>query len=160
MAEPELDGGDDESEITEFAEPQEGGPGELARRVQWLFANKRKPDGRKYSQRDVAREGALSPTTVSRVYSGENPNPSMEILAAFARTFDVPFQYFDLTASAEQEERRTRLDQAMKSTGIEAVMMRSMDLTPEGIDLVLSMIDRARALEGLPPMDDSPGKPE
>ena len=160
MAEPEPDGDDDEPEIAESAKAQEDGPGELARRVQWLFANKRKPDGTKYAMRDVAREGGLSPTTISRIYSGANPNPSMEILSAFARTFDVPFQYFDLTASAEQEQRRERLEEAMKSAGVEAVMMRSMGLTPESIDLVLGLIDKARALEGLPPMDNSQDEPD
>ena len=103
----------------------------------------------------VMPSGPFSPTTVSRICSGENPNPSMEILGAFAKTFGVPFQYFDLTASAEQEERRVKLDQALETSGIEGIALRSMDLTPESVALIASMIDRVRAMEGLPPIKDS-----
>ena len=159
MAGSELDG-DDESEITEPVQAHEGGPGELARRVQWLFANKCKPDGKKYSQRDVAREGALSPTTVSRVVSGENTNPSVEIVNAFAKTFGVPFQYFDLTESAELAERRLKLDEALQASGVEGIALRSNGLTPEGLDLIKSLADRVRKMEGLPPIEDSPSESE
>lgn len=154
MGEPEMDDGE-ETGIAESPTAQGTAPGELARRVQWLFETKRKPDGKKYSQRDVARAGSLSPTTVSRICSGENPNPSMEILGAFAKTFGVPFQYFDLTESAEQEERRIKLDQALETSGVEGIALRSMDLTPKSVELIVSMLDRVRAMEGLPAIKDS-----
>ena len=159
MAEPEVNDGE-EAGTAESPKAQGTEPGELARRVQWLFETKRRPDGKRYSQRDVARTGSLSPTTVSRICSGENPNPSMEILGAFAKTFGVPFQYFDLTESAEQAERRARLDQALETSGIEGIALRSMDLKPESLELITNMLDRVRAMEGLPPIKDSLSEPE
>lgn len=151
------------SEIAASGDPtsREAEPGVLAKRVKWLFEHQSKPNGKRYSYRDVCREAAragidISPGYLSRLVNGLAENPTMEVLTALAKVFDVPFSYFDPTESTEEQQAAKELAEALKGTGVERIALRSKDLTPASLKLILGMVDRVREMEGLPPADESP----
>ena len=153
MAEYEPDEGD---------RPVPGEQGVLARRIKWLFDHKLKPDGKRYSYREVVRAAGelgidISPGYISRLVNGLAENPTMDVLTVLGKVFGVEFSYFDPNEPAEEEQARIELAEALRKHGVESIAMRSVGLPPKGIDMVLSMIDRVRELEGLPPVEEPPG---
>ena len=148
--------------IKRAAEPadEEFGPAVLGERIRYLFEVKRRPDGKKHSYREViagiekAGGPSLSIGYLSLLYRGHKDNPSLDALRAMASFFEVPLSYFDVNEVSEETARRLKLAETLKDAGVENVAMRSVGLKPESLDVVLSMIDRMRQIEGLPPADE------
>lgn len=136
-------------------------PGVIAQRLQYLFDHKRKLDGKRYSYRDVlaAIEAQGGPTMsigyLSQLVTGARTNPMMDAVQALAKFFSVPLSYFDAHESTAETNEQLKLVAALQHAGVQDVAMRAVGLPPESIELVLSMIDRVRQVEGLPPVRDT-----
>jgi transcriptional regulator with XRE-family HTH domain len=136
-------------------------PGILAQRLRYLFDNKRKPDGKRYSYREVLKAiderggPSMSVGYLSQLVTGVRTNPMMDAVQALAKFFEVPLSYFDAHEDTEETNQRLKLVAALQHAGVQDVAMRTVGLPPESIDLVLSMIDRVRQVEGLPPARES-----
>jgi transcriptional regulator with XRE-family HTH domain len=136
--------------------------GVIARRLQYLFDNKRKPDGKRYSYREVlaaieAQGGpSMSIGYLSQLVTGARTNPMMDAVQALAKFFGVPLSYFDAHEDTAETNAQLKLVAALRHAGVQDVALRTVGLPPESIDLVLSMIDRVRQVEGLPPVDSPP----
>lgn len=137
-------------------------PGVIARRLQYLFENKRRPDGKKYSYREVIRamEDAGGPSIsvgyLSQLVTGVRTNPNMDAMQGLSLVFEVPLSYFDAHENTEETNEQLKLVAALQHAGVQDVAMRTVGLPPESIELVLSMIDRVRQVEGLPPAERLP----
>jgi transcriptional regulator with XRE-family HTH domain len=137
-------------------------PGVIAERLQYLFENKRKPDGKKYSYREAIRaiEAAggtsISVGYLSQLVNGVRTNPMMDAIQGLAKFFGVPLSYFDASENTEETNEQLKLVAALQHAGVQDVAMRTVGLPPESVKLVLSMIDRVRELEGLPPAESQP----
>ena len=139
-----------------------GQQGVLARRIKWLFEHRLNPNGKRYSYREVVRAASelgldISPGYISRLVNGLADNPTMDVLTVLGKVFDVEFSYFDPNEPVEEQQARIELAEALRKRGVESIAMRSVGLPPKGIEMVLSMIDRVRELEGLPPVEEPPG---
>lgn len=154
-----------DEEPVQSASPAQAGqpdPGIIARRLRWLFENKRKPDGGKYSYRDVVRlmqeagGPSISVGYVSQLVTGARTNPNLDALQGLSLAFGVPLSYFDEHESTEEINEQLKLVAAIQHAGVQDVAMRTVGLPPESIELVLSMIDRVRQIEGLPPAEELP----
>lgn len=138
---------------------QNADPGVIAERLQYLFEHKRKPDGKKYSYREAIRAieaqggASISVGYLSQLVTGVRTNPMMDAIQGLAQFFDVPLSYFDAHENTEETNEQLKLVAALQHAGVQDVAMRSVGLPPESIDLVLSMIDRVRQIEGLPPAE-------
>lgn len=67
----------------------------IADKINDLFETIRKPDGRPYSNQEVADSAdGLSRSYLSRLRKGVAENPSFEIVSAIARHFNVSMDYF------------------------------------------------------------------
>lgn len=134
-------------------------PGVIAERLQYLFENKRKPNGRKYSYREAIRAieaaggASISVGYLSQLVTGVRTNPMMDAIQGLAKFFDVPLSYFDAHEATEETNEQLKLVAALQHAGVQDVAMRTVGLPPESINLVLSMIDRVREVEGLPPAE-------
>ena len=132
-------------------------PGVIAQRLQYLFESKRKPDGRKYSYREAIRAieaqggASISVGYLSQLVTGVRTNPMMDAIQGLANFFEVPLSYFDAHENTEETNLQLKLVAALQHAGVQDVAMRTVGLPPESINLVLSMIDRVREVEGLPP---------
>jgi ESX-1-secreted protein regulator len=139
-------------------------PGVLAQRLRYLFDNKRKPDGKRYSYREVLKaidqQGgpSMSVGYLSQLVTGVRTNPMMDAVQALAKFFEVPLSYFDAHEDTEETNQRLKLVAALQHAGVQDVAMRTVGLPPESVELILSMIDRVRQVEGLPPAEQAPNK--
>lgn len=137
--------------------------GVIAQRLQWLIEQKRKPSGKKYSYREIIRgmekqSGvSISVGYLSQLVTGVRTNPMMDAVQALAGFFDVPLSYFDAHESTEETNEQLKLVAALQHAGVQDVAMRTVGLPPESVKLVLSMIDRVREVEGLPPAESATG---
>lgn len=145
--------------------PDKVEPSVIAQRLQFLFDNKRKPDGKKYSYREVLREidaaggPSMSVGYLSQLVTGVRTNPMMDAIQALAKFFDVPLSYFDAHENTEETNAQLKLVAALQHAGVQDVAMRTVGLPPESVKLVLGMIDMVREREGLPPAE-GPGTTE
>lgn len=135
-------------------------PGVIAQRLRYLFENKRKPDGKRYSYREVLKAiderggPSMSVGYLSQLVTGVRTNPMMDAVQALAAFFEVPLSYFDAHENTAETNEQLKLVAALQHAGVQDVAMRTVGLPPESIELVLSMIDRVRQVEGLPPAEE------
>ncbi|MGQ7297993.1 helix-turn-helix domain-containing protein [Quadrisphaera sp. KR29] len=137
------------------AAPNGGTARSLAEKVDHLFRTVRSSRG-EYTYEQVASEirDAGGPT-ISAAYvwmlrNGKRDNPTMKHLEALASFFGVPAAYFfDDEVSAAVNEQLS-LVAAMRDAGVRKVALRASGLSPESLGTIADMIERVRALEGLP----------
>src|SRR5579864_2922237 len=107
-------------------------PGVIAQRLQYLFDHKRKPDGRRYSYREVlaAIEAAGGPSMsigyLSQLVTGARTNPMMDAVQALARFFGVPLSYFDAHENTAETNAQLKLVAALQHAGVQDVAMRTV----------------------------------
>ena len=157
--EPAKPAGTADSASSDEQSPQtkQADPGVIAERLQYLFENKRKPDGKKYSYREAIRAieaaggASISVGYLSQLVTGVRTNPMMDAIQGLAKFFEVPLSYFDAHENTEETNEQLKLVAALRHAGVQDVAMRTVGLPPESVKLILGMIDRVRAVEGLPP---------
>jgi transcriptional regulator with XRE-family HTH domain len=146
--------------------PEQADPGVIAARLQYLFENKRKPDGKRYSYREVlsaieAQGGpSMSIGYLSQLVTGARTNPMMDAVQALAQFFEVPLSYFDAHENTAETNEKLKMVAALQHAGVQDVAMMAVGLPPESIELVMSMIERVRQIEGLPPADSASSQTE
>src|SRR5207302_9297141 len=94
---------------------------------------------------------SMSVGYLSQLVTGVRANPMMDAVQALAKFFEVPLSYFDAHEDTEETNEQLKLVAALQHAGVQDVAMRTVGLPPESVKLVLSMIDRVREVEGLPP---------
>jgi hypothetical protein len=136
-------------------EPSDAGAaaeGTLAQKINHLFETVRRPDGKSYSNEEVAEainergEATISGTYLWYLRRGDRDNPTKKHLEVLARFFDVsPAYFFD-------DGSRPPVDAcAMR------IAARLDGLSPRSLRTVADLIERVRELEGLPSADpDAP----
>ena len=133
------------SEATSEATPAD----EVARRVNTLFADIKRSDGRKHTDEEVAdhvREitgKACSRYWISLLRHGKVSKPGLDRLAAIAGFFDVSPAYFhdDDYARGVTEDLETAL--AIKELEAHGVHLRELvQLDPADLGMIRTMIER------------------
>lgn len=158
--------GEEPAKPAATGEPTSADPGIIAERLQYLFENKRKPDGKKYSYREAIRAieavggASISVGYLSQLVNGVRTNPMMDAIQGLAKFFGVPLSYFDEHEDTKETNEQLKLVAALQHSGVQDVAMRTVGLPPESVKLVLSMIDRVREVEGLPPAESLPDADE
>jgi ESX-1-secreted protein regulator len=151
--------GEEPAKPAASGEAHSADPGVIAERLQYLFENKRKPDGKKYSYREAIRAiedaggASISVGYLSQLVNGVRTNPMMDAIQGLAKFFGVPLSYFDEHEDTVETNEQLKLVAALQHAGVQDVAMRTVGLPPESVKLVLSMIDRVREVEGLPPAE-------
>jgi transcriptional regulator with XRE-family HTH domain len=124
----------------------------LAQKVDALF----RAPGHEYTYAEVA-EGirdmggpTISTTQLWELRNGAKTNPRLEHLEAMAKYFRVPTRYFlpddDL---GEEIYARLKLLNAMRDSQIERIALRASGLSPQTLQTIAELIERARQLEGV-----------
>lgn len=141
------------------AADEQADPGVIAQRLRYLLDQKRKPNGKRYSYREVLRaiEEQGGPTMsvgyLSQLVTGVRKNPMMDAVQGLATFFGVSISYFDPKEDTTETNRRLKLLAALQYPGVLEVATCAMGLSPKGIKLVESILDRVRQIEGLPPIE-------
>ncbi|MFI5560762.1 helix-turn-helix domain-containing protein [Amycolatopsis japonica] len=148
----------------------------LAARLNTLFDAVRGPDGKTYSNEQVAaairatdRVKSISQSYIWSLRNGASDNPTKRQLEGLAEFFGVPVSYFfddDQAARideklAELKAERTHLNQLNESSETQLLALRAGQLSPEGRRQVLDLLDVVYRLEAAerknhPNVADSP----
>lgn len=104
----------------------------LAEKLTWLFANVRRPNGRKHTPQEVAdfvverTGGRCSREYITYLRSGANNNPTMRVIEAIAAFFDISPAYFVDDEAAREIQAQLDLAVAMRDEGVRAVLLRAV----------------------------------
>lgn len=131
----------------------------LAARLERLFDTMRRRDERPISNA-VAAKAITEKTGVSisaaylwQLRSGKSTNPTVEPLRAIADFFGISASYLIESDVDPKLEAQLELLQVLRDAGVRDLAMRASGLTPEAIDSLRAMVDHARHLEKLPPVE-------
>ena len=134
----------------------------LAARLNHLFATVRRPDGKEFSNEQVAaailatkQVKTLSQSYIWQLRNGVKDNPTVSHLRGLAKFFDVPVSYFFDDEDAERVDRklaeiqaeRERLAELTGSSELQLLAMRAGELSPERRQQVMDLLDVVYRLE-------------
>lgn len=90
----------------------------------------------------------ISRSTVWKLRTGRQPNPTLRTLKTFATFFKVPIGYFGDGEEAESIEGQLVLLALLRDGGVDRATLRTLvDLSPEGREMISEMIASAARLE-------------
>lgn len=125
----------------------------LATKLNKLFSTVRRPDGAEHGNEEVAnwcrdRTGeSFSRTYLWQLRAGKRTNPTLRHLEALAAFFDMPLAYFGDDDQAEHLQHELDLLAALRNSNVKRVALRAVDLSPNGTDAVLELIEEIRRRE-------------
>ncbi|MCM6778554.1 helix-turn-helix domain-containing protein [Nocardia sp. CDC159] len=138
-------------------------PTELAAKINRLFDVMRKPSDPPLSNAAAAEAiTQATGTSISSAYlwqlrSGLKSNPTVVHLRAIAQFFGVPASYLIDAGPDEEIESQLSMLQAMKDAGVRNLALRASGLAPRTLAGIAAIVDRAREVENLPPIDPPEG---
>jgi hypothetical protein len=142
--------------VTVVAQQQDGGMPRLATQLNHLFSTVPRPGGRDlWTNEDAAATMtdtgvAMSAAYLSQLRTGKRDNPSARHLAAIARLFEVPMEYFFDSEVAAKIDADLRLLVAVRDAGVHTIALRAQGLSEESLSGVAGMIEHIRRLEHIP----------
>jgi len=112
----------------------------FARKLNRLFEEKRRPDGRQYTQIEVVEsaKGILTRVYLWRLRKGTASNPGLHVIQALAKFFDVSPSYF-LENAATKTEYFKKIEK--RDALVDRIALRSSQLDNRGKQAVLYMIE-------------------
>ena len=139
----------------------------LTQRLNHLFETVPNPaTGRPYTNAEASRtieaaaepEGpTVSPSAISQLRQGTKTNPTATTLAALARLFGVtPNYFFDVDeAESARADAALELLRTAEDSNVRNLAFRANGLSTESLEMIKTVIERARKLEGLEGRPDS-----
>lgn len=131
---------------------------ELSIKLNKLFDTMRKPSEPPLSNA-AAAEAITRKTGVSissaylwQLRTGVKTNPTVTHLRAIAQFFGVAPSYLVDPGIDPDIDAQLNLLQAMRDAGVRDLAMRASGLTPQALNSLRAMVDHARQLEQLPPV--------
>lgn len=123
----------------------------LANKIDRLFREFTRPDGREYTYQEV-EEGtgkAVTGTYVWKLRTGKATNPGYRVLKALSEFFHVPVSYFFDEAPSPDYVQELKLAARLRKAGVAHIALRASDLDARGRQAVLEMIEYVRKAQGL-----------
>lgn len=131
---------------------------ELSIKLNKLFDTMRRPSDPPLSNA-AAAEAITRKTGVSissaylwQLRTGVKTNPTVTHLRAIAQFFGVAPSYLVDPGIDPDIDAQLNLLQAMRDAGVRDLAMRASGLTPQALNSLRAMVDHARQLEQLPPV--------
>ena len=98
---------------------------------------------------------AISASAIQQLRTGTNTNPKLQTIKALAAFFGVPPGYFFDEEVAEQTRAEIQVVAAMRDHEVRRVALRASGLSTSSLQMLNTVIEQARRLEGLPDDADS-----
>ncbi|MGM1059968.1 XRE family transcriptional regulator [Saccharothrix sp. Mg75] len=135
-------------------------PTGFARRLDRLFRAVH-PAGREHTYEEVAAAIRADGVTISHTYvwqlrKGLRDNPTKRHMEGLAKFFGVPTSYF-LDEDTSDVDAQLELLVALRDNSVRAVALRAAGLSEVSLRAIMGMVEHARSIEGLPPVDDEGG---
>lgn len=99
----------------------------------------------------------ISASAIQQLRTGTNSNPKMQTIRALAGFFGVNPGYFFDEEEAERQRAEIQLVAAMRDQGVRRVALRANGLSASSLNMVNTVIDQARRLEGMPDESEASG---
>ncbi|KIF77297.1 Secondary metabolite protein [Streptomyces sp. 150FB] len=99
----------------------------------------------------------ISASAIQQLRTGTNSNPKMQTIRALAGFFGVSPGYFFDEEEAERQRAEIQLVAAMRDQGVRRVALRANGLSASSLNMVNTVIDQARRLEGMPDESEASG---
>ena len=122
--------------------------------------------GRRYTNDEVAAAIRTADPGIrvtgaylSALRTGAKQNPSSELRIALARFFGLPAGYFFDEAIAAQTDAEIELARVAANSGVRRLALRALDLSPQGLAAVASMVEHVLALDREPSAHTSTDPP-
>jgi len=132
------------------------GPRSFADKLDQLFGSVQAHPGREYTHEEVARaisaRGSLSisHTYIWQLRRGIKNNPSIGVVSALVAFFGVPPSYFLDDERTREMDTDLELLATLRDPGVGRLALRVAGLSADSIDLLLSLTEHLRRLEGVP----------
>lgn len=134
-------------------------------RLQWLFDNVPRPDGRKFGRSEVAEAVGITRQYIYRLLNpkpDDPPNPTGTVIAALAEVFGVPNTFLLNDARSQAVLDEMQMARRLKDLGITEASFRGVNLDALSAEQkaklgaqVIALIDRAVAQGGSRSAPDS-----
>jgi hypothetical protein len=141
--------------------PQPEG-GQLARKINHLIATlypdeRSRPGFAKLAQKIRESTGStISSTYLWELATGKKHNLTQGTLTTLAEFFGVPREYFLNDEVAARVDTQLELALALRNHKVRSIALRAEGLSDETLDSILTMLNQARKIEKLPPLDGPP----
>jgi transcriptional regulator with XRE-family HTH domain len=122
----------------------------LAEQLDLLFEYG-KARGLPVTYRAIAEATGENANKLRKLHAGENNNPGLRTIAAIAKYFGIKLAYFECVTKTEC---RNLLSDAAPQRLQDSVTRLAADLSKEGLETLITMIDYVRKAEKLPPVRD------
>ncbi|ADD45062.1 helix-turn-helix domain-containing protein [Stackebrandtia nassauensis] len=128
------------------------GRGRLARRLDALFVNQGVSNSKVAD--DLTNAGVkVSHGYLSLLRRDQRDDPSYRLLQALADYFGVTTEYFSGPDPDYQDNEVAAVMEIANAERVRAIAHHASGLSPESVELIQLMIAKARAAEGLPPIE-------
>jgi transcriptional regulator with XRE-family HTH domain len=133
--------------------------GQLARKINHLVATlypdeRTRPGFAKLAQQiRESTKSSISSTYLWELATGKKHNLTQGTLTTLAEFFGVPREYFLDDDVAARVDTQLELALALRNSKVRSIALRSEGLSDETLDSILTMINQARRIERLPPLD-------
>lgn len=133
----------------------------FAELLDYLFREVHPPSRGPYTYAEVAQgirdtSGVtISASAIQQLRTGTKANPKLQTIKALAAFFGVPAGYFFDEQVAEQTRAEIQVVAAMRDQEVRRVALRASGLSTSSLQMLSTVIEQARRLEGLPGEEDS-----
>ncbi|MFD6153590.1 Secondary metabolite protein [Streptomyces sp. NPDC060243] len=100
---------------------------------------------------------AVSASAIQQLRTGINTNPKMQTIRSLASFFGVSPAYFFDEEEAERQRAEIQVLAAMRDRDVRNVALRANGLSASSLQMLATVIDQARKLEGMPEDVENPG---
>ncbi|MFI1261062.1 MULTISPECIES: helix-turn-helix domain-containing protein [Streptomyces] len=130
----------------------------FAQLLDYLFREVHPPSRGPYTYAEVAEgirqasvgEGrGVTASAIQQLRTGAKRNPTRHTIKALADFFGVPAGYFFDGAAAERTKAEIGLLAAMRDQDVRRVALRANGLSVDSLNMLSTVIEQARKLEGL-----------
>jgi len=132
---------------------EQGGRRGIAEKLEHLFHVMRGPDGREYSNDEVAalilrdQGETISSSYIWYLRTGQRDNPTLKHLNALAGFFGVPAAYFFDEETTDRVEAELALLAVLQNAGVRDIALRAADLSPASLRTIADVVARVSELE-------------
>lgn len=99
--------------------------------------------------------GSISGTYLWELAAGKKRNVTVDQLSVLAQFFGVPLEYFLNEEVASRVDAQLRLAAALRDVRVRNLALRAEGLSASSLEALLTMVDEARKLQGLQPVEDA-----
>ncbi|MFJ8477117.1 hypothetical protein [Kitasatospora sp. NPDC094011] len=121
-----------------------------------MYPDERKRPGYTKLAKEIREStgGTISGTYLWELATGKKRNVTLDQLTVLAKFFGVPAEYFLSEDVADRVDTQLKAMLALRDARVRSIALRADGLSAQALEALLVMVNEARKLERLSPVDD------